>query len=741
MPSSTHDAAVAALVNLFPTADPVFLAHAVQHYLDSSDCSSHVQRSTAARRAPSATDAVTRVVSQVVHKMVEMNFDEYPRVVRRLSEVDESEDDGGPREASDRARTKRSRSSQYMKSAAEQLGGSTGGRRRAQEPPVDEVMTRNIALIRLHDVFPLVPISDLRHIVASNEHAVLHRSVEQILRSSTARTRRVENNSSNLAAWLAKLWTGQDFIAATSSTVPMLRPQDLFRSKSYKTELVKHLKSTYPSVPTSTIRSFIAEDCQSYEELRTELETWSNSSSGFKKAFLRWFERPHQPEAVRDRDLRQEIWEFEARERLALSAKDEREARRLNKEWTAESDLYECGCCFDDELTFEDVVCCRSGQHFFCRSCVRRQVSQLVVGDARFENGYNVQCMSTRGCHATFARDELDRTLDRDLLKRLDQRIAQAELENIETSGTATVLRCPFCSYAELSEERSPWRTLFVRTTPVDWVDWLVLGLCAVQSVGVLLLIVLPVVLTGLLIAPDRLLQRTSTNDGCSRLFPLLEPWRAASVGARFTTDALRQALAIKYGSNNVFKCRNTPTFGQTCRASFPDWLRPPKSFSQLVRVALPDQASISEQHCGKTSCRTCHKQIDMRMGSGAHKCWQDETDSLRLAVERARTQAVKRTCPKCGLAFVKESGCNKMSLNPICTECDRCHLWKAEDEQAVADRAARRARDEWIRDHPEANQSAVSQFQASHTELLQQTDHVFDTVCRSVAAALSWIV
>lgn len=34
----------------------------------------------------------------------------------------------------------------------------------------------------------------------------------------------------------------------------------------------------------------------------------------------------------------------------------------------------------------------------------------------------------------------------------------------------------------------------------------------------------------------------------------------------------------------------------------------------------------------------------------------------LRETVEAARTAAVKRTCPRCGLSFVKASGCNKLT-------------------------------------------------------------------------------
>ncbi|KAK2739564.1 hypothetical protein FQN57_006526 [Myotisia sp. PD_48] len=73
------------------------------------------------------------------------------------------------------------------------------------------------------------------------------------------------------------------------------------------------------------------------------------------------------------------------------------------------------------------------------------------------------------------------------------------------------------------------------------------------------------------------------------------------------------------------------------------------KTRSQRFRCASPQ--------CGRESCLTCHKTwVD------PHLCQESLLHSLRTAVESARTAAVKRTCPRCGLSFVKESGCNKLT-------------------------------------------------------------------------------
>ena len=46
----------------------------------------------------------------------------------------------------------------------------------------------------------------------------------------------------------------------------------------------------------------------------------------------------------------------------------------------------------------------------------------------------------------------------------------------------------------------------------------------------------------------------------------------------------------------------------------------------------------------------------------GLHRCFEDEKEGLRLAVERAMSEAVQRICPTCGVAWQKNEGCNKVS-------------------------------------------------------------------------------
>ncbi|KAL4786078.1 hypothetical protein BJX76DRAFT_322475 [Aspergillus varians] len=72
--------------------------------------------------------------------------------------------------------------------------------------------------------------------------------------------------------------------------------------------------------------------------------------------------------------------------------------------------------------------------------------------------------------------------------------------------------------------------------------------------------------------------------------------------------------------------------------------------------------------NCQQTSCITCQKPW-----RDPHVCHEPLLLDLRATVEAARTAAVKRTCPRCGLSFVKSSGCNKLTCTCGYSMCYLC--------------------------------------------------------------------
>lgn len=159
---------------------------------------------------------------------------------------------------------------------------------------------------------------------------------------------------------------------------------------------------------------------------------------------------------------------------------------------------------------------------------------------------------------------------------------------------------------------------------------------------------------------------------------------------------------------------------------------------THLTRTHRPPKFTCRHHLCGRASCLLCTKPW-----TDIHVCAEPPYAlDLRTTVEAARTAALKRTCPRCALAFIKASGCNKLTclcgyqmcyvcrrgLNGVgragrwgrerdaegegegyshfcdhfrvnggrCDRCDRCDLYKGEDEDVVVRRAGERAEREW---------------------------------------------
>ena len=89
----------------------------------------------------------------------------------------------------------------------------------------------------------------------------------------------------------------------------------------------------------------------------------------------------------------------------------------------------------------------------------------------------------------------------------------------------------------------------------------------------------------------------------------------------------------------------------------------PPTSVDREFRCRNPE--------CERISCRLCKRESHLPLTCEESK--KENGISERHAVEEARTSALLRTCPKCGVKILKEDGCNKV----ICTcggmLCDYC--------------------------------------------------------------------
>lgn len=619
---------------LFPDADEAFLLTAIDYQL-------------VRRRATRAPDEVVRRVS---HKLLDSCHGEYPRAIWRES------------------------------------ASGTGSSKRQER---DVVLERNLALVKLHDAFPSATIDDLRTLVCTKN---IFDAAETLIESSASgglASMRAEGKRALVPVRLFGITVAYTRSRAQfNSDKVVLRPCDLFKSPSYTRALTVHIHGLCPAVPLSTVRSLVAET-NTYDEARQAVETWDQGQTPIGRWFRSLLPKPSSGapsgsssstrgsctrgrEEVEDEDLAHEIAQSSAAERLLQAAKDEQFARELNERLATDNERHECGCCFSD-VPFEEIAVCASGQHVFCRGCVTRQVDEHVFGGAPLVHartaggGSGVRCMSVDSCESPFLVSELERILPPRTSQALLVRLGESALEALAQRGQ-TLVRCPCCSYAEFDDAGSDalWSRALRRASRLPLAARLVY--VATAAIGLALIYIL--VGTATWLVPAAVLAAVASAPSPPRdlpksLMPLVEPDVLVRV-VRAYMLATAQRVDSRRAASTVYRCRNGPSRGAS------DFGEGARSRTELTRRIWPQEAvrhvtasgdsAPKLGQCGRRSCLLCAAPLDEGTHVSLHRCADDEQrDSLRLAVERAMSDAIKRVCPECGVGFVKAGGCNKV--------------------------------------------------------------------------------
>jgi len=146
-------------------------------------------------------------------------------------------------------------------------------------------------------------------------------------------------------------------------------------------------------------------------------------------------------------------------------------------------------------------------------------------------------------------------------------------------------------------------------------------------------------------------------------------------------------------------------------------------SIARTRRRKLGLRFTCQNPSCRLSSCISCSK-----AWSDIHICHESSLLALRTQVELAMSLAVKRTCPRCNTSFVKSSGCNKLTCicgyqmcyvcrknigngegyrhfcehfrpngGQGCNLCDKCDLYRCEDDEVVVQKAKEDAERLWL--------------------------------------------
>lgn len=479
-----------------------------------------------------------------------------------------------------------------------------------------------------------------------------------------------------------------------------LATEETFRSSKYKHAATEALNQEFKGLSSSTVKAVLAEFNWSYTQARPTLlglssRSWRSSITNFlmrRKAptaadhpLVLWAaadprtNRPRLPLLIKTSsdELNRELYESLIEPEMEKSRREQIQGDfELAMQWNEEEaeqegEMYDCECCFIPN-TLQQMSTCDVDGHYICFRCIRHAINAALY-DQGWARNINInlctlKCIAPmtsgtddcQGCiPLTFVKRALCEEQDgEDHFNKLNERFANESLNKSELP----LIRCPFCSYAELDVLALPGANLFenIRFKPGPML------IASIASISVFELL-------------------------CYKLVQLI---------FFFFLFAYTAAAFL-------FHLPLVPPFREALRKM------------QLKRRGLRFQCLSPS--CSRASCLACNLPWH-----DPHTCFSSQLTSLRLTLERATTDAVKRTCPQCNLGFVKSEGCNKLvcicgySMCYICrqglkdegythfcghfrdrpgqpcSECTKCDLYRVEDEERTLKRARERAESEW---------------------------------------------
>lgn len=475
-----------------------------------------------------------------------------------------------------------------------------------------------------------------------------------------------------------------------------INAEDRFRRASYKCAVRTILYEEFKALSRSKIEGVLAEENFCYTRARLTLQivasrSWRNSFNVFLSKWLKsaksknedhymmiWLKT--QGDGAKSVPVLKETGDVELDvelyQNVLLPFLQKAKREREDKDWEIAITLneaeamnaqamYECQCCFSD-TTFEQMATCTTSTHVICFSCIKNAVSEALFGQSWARN-----IEHTRGqlkCLAPVSHESCDGCISHGATCRaiLQSKGGKEALTKLES---------------RLAEESLLKARLALVHCPF----------CAYAEVD------------ELYFPPSTVRHKLNTAHLKATVCLLL-------LMLNFMPLLLVYALVSR-----LSLYRESPTITKMFSTSL----------ARLSRTRhLPQRFQCRSPLCSLPSCLTCFK-----IWHDPHVCHESAVLSLRTTIEAARTAALKRTCPRCGLGFIKDSGCNKLTcvcgyamcyicrqalgrghgdegyrhfcqhfrpVGGVCRECDKCDLYLNEDDENLVKRAGALAEKEW---------------------------------------------
>lgn len=563
-----------------------------------------------------------------------------------------------------------------------------------------DIQDLNASLVTLISLFPqvqpevfremLLSISDESRLQLVTEH-LLQRQAKWVRGRYRTSTAAFQGNPANAPT------TAGSTEAASGGDVG-LSHHDMFRSISYQKAAKQVLYQEFKTLSHSTIKGVLAERNFSYTRSRPVLQqiasrSWSFPLSGLWSRWSSSQARSNHPFILRLTDdiiearprvvvkktgsdeLDRELYELfvaddYAKQRDEQILADFAAASLINTAEAAEANaLFDCECCFDS-IPFEKVSACDALSHILCLECVRRTASEAVYGQGWAKtvdlHRGTLRCFAptSQGCDGCLPPEMVRRALLNGGSERIDDPWQNFQAKLTTDTITQSGISLHRCPFCEYAEVDEIPRPQLRQPLAI----WHHIG----SRSTVLPRLILLVFLGSLMVFTVPITALLSLGYILTRYSPL-------------------EVRVLQRSWTRVFKYRGSTRF--SCR----------------------------NPRCLKASCFRCRA-----MWRDPHTCFESEKTSLRTALEASATAAIKRTCPRCLLSFVKSSGCNKLVCNcgytmcyicrqqitskegyahfcqhfrphgGRCTECERCDLYGDEDEDASIRQAIDAAERAW---------------------------------------------
>ena len=538
-----------------------------------------------------------------------------------------------------------------------------------EEEVVDEALSLNKDLAVLANVFPDIKYDCLRELrTRFDGDSRLEICTEQLFRYK-------------------REWSEGRTQAPPREQDEAIPVDEQFRTEQYRTATARLLYREFYTLNRSAVDAVLAEVNHCYGKARPTLQQIADKSwrSAIQTLFRRKKARDTLPAFMLDKtgnllelwptgskELDQEIDDLflkpsRQEQAGAIEEQDHKLAAELNeKEATEAEALYECQVCYSD-VPFENVSVCTTEGHVVCLDCVRRSLNEAIFGQnwaASVEPQHStLKCLATTDprCQGRVPQDQFKQAVltersGQELWDRFEDRLAEKAI----FESQLPLVRCPFCSYAEAK----PTYT----TNTAQQLKW--------------------------------------------SFRPMPQHYKILAILA---CEFVLPTILFIYVTLRVLWPSLLPTMFYT-------------SLGHLATSQHTTRFRCQNQICKRKSCLKCHK-----AWHDTHTCHEPLLLSLRQSVEAARTNAVKRVCPRCGTAFVKSSGCNKLTcvcgysmcylcrknigktgenegaegyrhfcehFRPVpgikCTQCDKCDLYKSEEEDVLVKKAGEDAERAW---------------------------------------------